>query len=233
MNQPNQTLPRVFAFDSAAVRVVHLNGEPWFVAKDVCAALGVQNHRGAVARLDDDEKVGVGIADALGREQQTTVINESGLYSLILRSHGATTAGQPAHTFRKWLMAEVLPALGKTGSYGAAPVPMPTPMAELDARMGRVLDLLEQTLQMLPPEACMADADSLQPAATVFALARMLTKACEGLPADATLQTIALRALGDTHSPLHSFDAMTLATRIEDAAMALGAALCDQAKDAP
>ena len=115
----NSTAMQAFAFDSHAVRVVDIDGQPWFVAKDVCACLDIVNHRDAIARLDDDEKDGVGISDAIGREQETTVINESGLYAIILRSQGAMTPGTPAHAFRKWVTAEVLPAIRRTGSCNA------------------------------------------------------------------------------------------------------------------
>lgn len=132
------TALQAFAFDSHAVRVVMKDDAPWFVAKDVCACLGITNHRNATGKLDADEKDGVQMMDAIGREQQTTVINESGLYAIILRSDGAMTAGTPAHTFRKWVTAQVLPAIRKTGAY-AAP-------GSADAKMDRLLALLEANL---------------------------------------------------------------------------------------
>ena len=108
-----------FNFVAQSVRVVMRGDEPWFVAADVCEALTIANHRDAVAKLDEDEKDGVGITDAIGREQETTVINESGLYSLIL-----TSRKPEAKKFKKWVTAEVLPAIRKTGRY-EAPIPMP------------------------------------------------------------------------------------------------------------
>lgn len=74
-----KTALQAFAFDSHAVRVVMKEDAPWFVAKDVCLCLGITNHRNATSKLDADEKDGVHIMDAIGRQQQTTVINESGL----------------------------------------------------------------------------------------------------------------------------------------------------------
>lgn len=132
------TALQAFAFDSHAVRVVMKEEAPWFVAKDVCSCLGIVNHRNATGKLDADEKDGVQILDAIGREQQMTVINESGLYAIILRSDGAMTPGTPAHTFRKWVTSEVLPAIRKTGSY-AAP-------GSAEAKMDRLLALLEANL---------------------------------------------------------------------------------------
>ena len=141
----NSTAMQAFAFDSHAVRVVDIDGQPWFVAKDVCACLEIDNHRNAVARLDDDEKDGVQILDAIGREQETTVINESGLYAIILRSQGAMTPGTPAHAFRKWVTAEVLPAIRRTGGYNA-----PGLGQSMDAKLDRMLDGLGQVMAVLP-----------------------------------------------------------------------------------
>ena len=126
---------QAFAFDSNAVRVVTINNAPWFVAKDVCACLGNTKYRDAIARLDADER-GSEIVDTLGGAQQMAVINESGLYTLILRSHGATTPGTPAHTFRKWVTSEVLPSIRQTGGY-AEP-------GSFDAKLDRCVDLMTQ-----------------------------------------------------------------------------------------
>ena len=93
------------------VRVVQVNGEPWFVAADVCRALEISNSRDAVARLDDDEK-GVGSTDTLGGKQGMQIINEPGLYTLVLGSRKPE-----AKTFKRWVTHEVLPAIRKTGSY--------------------------------------------------------------------------------------------------------------------
>ena len=93
------------------VRVVQVDGEPWFVAADVCRALEISNSRDAVARLDDDEK-GVGSADTLGGKQGMQIINEPGLYTLVLGSRKPE-----AKTFKRWVTHEVLPAIRKTGSY--------------------------------------------------------------------------------------------------------------------
>ena len=104
---------QVFEYeDKDDFRVMDRNGEPWFVLSEVCRKLGIANARDAASRLDDDEKDGVGIADAIGRDQKTTIINESGLYSLILRSNKPD-----AKRFKKWVTSEVLPAIRKTGSY--------------------------------------------------------------------------------------------------------------------
>jgi prophage antirepressor-like protein len=101
-----------FDFDSKNVRiVVDQDGEPWFVAADVCAALTVKTEQ--TRRLDADEK-GLRIVQTLGGDQEMTVINESGLYSLIL-----TSRKPEAKRFKRWVTHEVLPSIRKTGSYAA------------------------------------------------------------------------------------------------------------------
>ncbi|NKD88174.1 Bro-N domain-containing protein [Haematospirillum sp. 15-248] len=83
----NGAVTDIFVFEDCRIRtLIDKNGEPWFVAKDVCDVLGIIKYRDAIARLDDDQK-SVGIADTPGGPQRTTIINEPGLYSLAL-SHG-------------------------------------------------------------------------------------------------------------------------------------------------
>lgn len=90
------------------------DGEPLFVAKDVCAALGLGNSRQALARLDDDEK-GVISTDTPGGEQQMQAVNEPGLYVLVLSSRKPE-----AKAFKRWVTHEVLPALRREGGYMVA-----------------------------------------------------------------------------------------------------------------
>ncbi|MCP4155667.1 MAG: hypothetical protein GY757_48530, partial [bacterium] len=99
-----------FRFESNEVRTLTIDGNPWFVAKDVCNV--ITNARDTLAKsLDDDEK-GVENIYTPGGPQQIAVISESGLYTLILRSN--KPAAKP---FRRWVTSEVLPAIRKTGSY--------------------------------------------------------------------------------------------------------------------
>lgn len=92
------------------IRVVEINGEPWFVAADVCRALEIKNSRDALTRLDDDEK-GVALTDTLGGTQEVSTVNEPGLYSLVLSSKLDS-----AKQFRKWVTSEVLPSIRKYGA---------------------------------------------------------------------------------------------------------------------
>ena len=113
-DQP-QALVEVFNFsqERTPIRVQVINNEPWFVAKDVCDILEHSNHKMAVKSLDEDEVNSAYLTDSLGRIQQTTIINESGLYSLIFQSRKPE-----AKTFRKWVTSEVLPSIRKKGYYG-------------------------------------------------------------------------------------------------------------------
>lgn len=94
------------------VRVVDVNGEPWFVAKDVCKCLAIGNTSDVVAALDDDEK-GIDIIDTPGGAQEMSMISEAGLYSLILRSRKPE-----AKEFKRWVTHDILPSIRKTGGYG-------------------------------------------------------------------------------------------------------------------
>ena len=105
----------IFQFESREVRVVTINGEPWFVAKGLCNVLSVKNSRDALSRLDEDEK-GVVSTDTPGGKQEMAVVSESGMYALVLSSR-KTEAKQ----FRKWITAEVIPQIRKTGRYNAEP----------------------------------------------------------------------------------------------------------------
>lgn len=96
------------------VRAQEINGEPWFVLKDVCDVLGIKNAREAAKRLDEDDVGQTDVVDRAGRMQNMSIINESGLYTTIIRSDKPQ-----AKAFRKWITGEVLPSIRKTGGYQA------------------------------------------------------------------------------------------------------------------
>lgn len=123
MNASPSGVPAVFTFSlSNPVRIVDIDGQPWFVAVDVCAALGIGNPSMALRPLDADEK-GVSSTDTPGGQQNLSIINESGLYTLVLRCRDATKPGSVPHRFRKWVTSEVLPAIRKHGVYAAPAQP--------------------------------------------------------------------------------------------------------------
>ena len=94
------------------IRTIEVDNEPWFVGKDVAEVLGYSNPRKAIGDHIDEEDKGVTICDTLGGNQEMTIINESGLYSLILSSKLPN-----AKAFKRWVTAEVLPTIRKHGMY--------------------------------------------------------------------------------------------------------------------
>lgn len=110
----------VINFEGAKVRIVKINGEPWFVAADVCAALEIENPTKAVKALDADENTLTSIQGIhAGRGNPlVNVVAESGFYKLIARSRKASTPETFAHRFSNWVFREVIPSIRKTGSYG-------------------------------------------------------------------------------------------------------------------
>lgn len=102
-----------FQFESQQVRVINIDGEPWFVLSDLAAVLEHSNSRMVAQRLDDDVRTTYPILDSLGREQRTYIVNEPGMYEVI-----ATSRSPKAKPFKRWVFAEVLPQIRKTGGYG-------------------------------------------------------------------------------------------------------------------
>jgi prophage antirepressor-like protein len=130
-------LPTVFQFGESSVRTVVKDGDPWFVAKDVCEILDLEDPSVTVSRLDDDQRGKANVCTP-GGEQQMLTVSESGLYSLIF-----TSRKPEAKRFRKWIASEVLPEIRKTGGYGR-------PEPEFEALSGEYVDykrwLLERAL---------------------------------------------------------------------------------------
>lgn len=109
-------VPQIFSFNDAQIRVVEKDGQPWFVAKDVCEIIGLSQVSRAMDRLDDDERGLVKVTHPQNPEKtlEVNAVNESGLYQLIIASNKPE-----ARTFRKWITSEVLPTIRKTGGYVA------------------------------------------------------------------------------------------------------------------
>ena len=137
------------------VRTVTINGDPWFVVKDVAAALGFTNPRDAISTHVFDEDKGVESIDTLGGKQKMTVINESGLYALVFGSRLKS-----AQRFKHWVTSEVLPAIRRTGGYQ-----MPAPqgkellaLAVLEAQ--KTIEAQNTEIERMKPKAIFADAVS-------------------------------------------------------------------------
>ncbi|EIP7755069.1 BRO-like protein [Escherichia coli] len=113
----------IFKFESVnPIRSIIIDGQPWFVAQDVCSALRIQNVTQALEKLDDDEMSMFNIGHEHraifdSRVKEINIISESGLYTLILRCRDAVTPGTIPYRFRKWVTGEVLPQIRRTGSY--------------------------------------------------------------------------------------------------------------------
>ncbi|MEE0114596.1 MAG: phage antirepressor KilAC domain-containing protein [Ruminococcus sp.] len=104
----NENEVQVWNYEGAEVRIVQIDGEPWFVLTDVCRELDLANPTMVAKKLDNDERTKFD----LGRQGETTIVNESGLYTVILRSDKPQ-----AKPFRKWVTSVVLPSIRKHGAY--------------------------------------------------------------------------------------------------------------------
>lgn len=130
------------------VRTMEINGEPYFVAKDVAEILGYAKPENALTtHVDKDDTLKQGVTDSLGRTQNTTLINESGLYSLIFSSKILK-----AKQFKRWVTHEVLPSIRQTGSYRT----LQASVSDLDS-LSRRIDVLEK-------EALLRRVDALEAA---------------------------------------------------------------------
>lgn len=161
----------VFNFDDVVVRtVIGENGEPWFVAADVCKVLEIGNVGQAMTRLDDEEKADIITNDTssngVTQKRNMTTINESGLYSLIL-----TSRKPEAKRFKKWVTSEVLPSIRKTGSYSVPkvePVRMPTPIDTEQQMLALKRVLRDEELKAAAPLVWQHLSDAVQNQALAF-----------------------------------------------------------------
>jgi len=149
---------QVFKNEEFEVRTVEVDGEPWFVGKNVAEILGYSNPRDALIRHVDEEDKGVTKCDTLGGIQQMTIINESGLYSLILGSKLPS-----AKRFKHWVTSEVLPAIRQSGVYMTDDKAYdithnPGSLADLLLQAGEQLKQKEIIIQEMKPKALFADA---------------------------------------------------------------------------
>lgn len=145
---------QVFNFESHEVRSLLINSEPWFVGKDVAEALGYSKARNAIAtHIDSEDKKDAPIQGTLGGVQEMTVINESGLYSLVLSSKLPS-----AKKFKRWVTSEVLPALRKTGQYQVKELSGQELMAKALIEAQSVLAAKDKQIEEMKPKVVFADA---------------------------------------------------------------------------
>lgn len=164
---------QTFNFQNLTVRTVQLNNQPYWVLKDVCDVLELSNPTVVANRLEDDERAKFN----LGRQGEATVITESGLYAVILRSDKPN-----AKEFRKWVTSEVLPAIRKTGAYLTDEKAYdithnPQSLADLLMQAGEQLKQKEIIIQEMKPKALFADAvASSKTSILIGQLAKILTQ---------------------------------------------------------
>lgn len=141
------------------VRTLEISGEPWFVGKDIAVVLGYSNTRDALSKHVDSEDKGVAECDTLGGSQELTVINESGLYSLILSSKLPN-----AKAFKKWVTSEVLPSIRKHGLYATDELlDNPDLIIQMASKLKEereAREVLEAENDIMKPKALFADAVS-------------------------------------------------------------------------
>lgn len=147
---------QVFEYKNNKVRTVDVNGEAWFVLKDVCDVLHMDTSKlkQVADRLDDDEKGRYSVPTP-GGEQATWIINESGLYHVILRSDKPEAA-----PFRRWVTNDVLPAIRKTGSYNAPQLTRSQLLATALIAAHEELEEKDKQIETMKPKALFADAVS-------------------------------------------------------------------------
>ncbi|MDB7086980.1 phage antirepressor [Enterococcus mundtii] len=143
--------PQIFNFEQNEIRTVLVNDDPYFVGKDVAEVLGYSNTQKAILNHVDEEDKGVTKWDTLGGKQNMTIINESGLYSLILKSKLPN-----ARKFKRWVTSEVLPTIRKTGSYTNVPQSFAQAL-RLAADLEEKNQLLEQQIAEYEPKISYLD----------------------------------------------------------------------------
>ena len=155
MTENNNASIQVFdSEDFGSVRALTIGGEPWFVAKDVCDALGLSNVGQAIVGLDEDEKSSITIDDGTPGNPNKAIITEAGLYNLIMRSRKPE-----AKAFRRWVTHDVLPSIRSHGMYATPqtveqmlndPDTMIETLKALKAERMRTRALIEDNARLLP-----------------------------------------------------------------------------------
>ena len=163
----NENEIQVWNYESSEIRTVQVNGEPWFVLADVCKVLEISNSRNISSRLEPDEK-GVTLVDTLGGTQKMTIINESGLYTVILRSDKPQ-----AKPFRKWVTSVVLPSIRKHGSYSVQ-----SQFADLSPQLQVLIQMETRQKQI--------EARQAEQATALAGLEQKLQNTCEVIALDKT-----------------------------------------------
>lgn len=146
-----------FVYAGHDVRTVDMDGEPWFVLTDLCAVLGLRNATMISQRIDVDGLSQAEVIDAMGRKQTATIVNEAGMYEVVIRSNKPE-----AVKFRRWITGEVLPVLRKTGTYSAASThQLPQSFAEALRQLADTCEQLESIAPKVEAYDALIDAEGL------------------------------------------------------------------------
>lgn len=164
----NENKIQVWNYESSEIQTVQVNGEPWFVLADVCKVLELSTPARVAERLEKDEVSQTHTIDRMGREQKATIINESGLYTVILRSDKPQ-----AKPFRKWVTSEVLPSIRKHGSYSVQ-----SQFADLSPQLQVLIQMETRQKQI--------EARQAEQATALAGLEQKLQNTCEVIALDKT-----------------------------------------------
>lgn len=157
-------------YEGAEVRTVQIDGEPWFVLADICRELEISHVKDTATRIDEDDLGQTEVIDRMGRSQKAWIINESGLYTVILRSDKPQ-----AKPFRKWVTSVVLPSIRKTGSYS---VQQPNAFENLSPQLQVLIQMETRQKQI--------EARQAEQATALAGLEQKIQNTCEVIALDKT-----------------------------------------------
>ena len=163
----NENEIQVWNYEGAEVRTVQIDGEPWFVLADICRELEISNSRMVSERLESDELMSAKLTSG-GQRREMTIINESGLYTVILRSDKPQ-----AKPFRKWVTSEVLPSIRKHGSYSVQ-----SQFADLSPQLQVLIQMETRQKQI--------EARQVEQATALAGLEQKIQNTCEVIALDKT-----------------------------------------------
>lgn len=166
----NENEVQVWNYEGAEVRTVQIDGEPWFVLADICRELEISHVKDTATRVDEDDLGQTEVIDRMGRSQKAWIINESGLYTVILRSDKPQ-----AKPFRKWVTSVVLPSIRKTGSYS---VQQPNAFENLSPQLQVLIQMETRQKQI--------EARQAEQATALAGLEQKLQNTCEVIALDKT-----------------------------------------------
>ena len=164
----NENEVQVWNYEGAEVRTVQIDGEPWFVLADICRELEISHVKDTATRIDEDDLGQTEVIDRMGRSQKVWIINESGLYTVILRSDKPQ-----AKPFRKWVTSEVLPSIRKHGSYSVQ-----SQFADLSPQLQVLIQMETRQKQI--------EARQAEQATALAGLEQKLQNTCEVIALDKT-----------------------------------------------